>query len=64
MYFIPIVDTPSKKWAFDFPEPTKRWVCSKCKGVVETAYYCNCCYYNYCPNCGAMVDKDEREDKE
>ena len=35
---------------------SKQWICSECKGLTETAYYCEHCYYNYCPNCGAKCD--------
>lgn len=34
----------------------KQWICSECKGLTETAYYCGHCYYNYCPNCGTRMD--------
>lgn len=35
---------------------SKQWICSECKGLTETAYYCGHCYYSYCPNCGARMD--------
>ena len=38
------------------PIDNKQWICSECKGLTETAYYCGHCYYNYCPNCGARMD--------
>ncbi len=34
----------------------RQWICSECKGLIETAYHCEHCYYNYCPNCGARMD--------
>mgnify|MGYP000773169299 CR=1 FL=1 len=37
------------------PIDNKQWICSECKGLTETAYYCGHCYYNYCPNCGART---------
>ena len=33
--------------------PSRLWVCSECEGLVNVGYYCNSCYYNYCPYCGA-----------
>lgn len=39
--------------------PSRLWVCSECEGLVNVAYYCNSCYYDYCPNCGAKMDKEE-----
>lgn len=38
------------------PIDNKQWICSECKGLTETAYYCGHCYYNYCPSCGARMD--------
>lgn len=38
------------------PIDNKQWICSECKGLTETAYYCGHCYYNYCPNCGTRMD--------
>ena len=38
---------------------SKQWICSECKGLTETAYYCEHCYYNYCPNCGAKMEEFE-----
>ena len=38
------------------PVDSKQWICSECKGLTETAYYCWHCYYNYCPICGARMD--------
>lgn len=40
------------------PIDNRQWICSECKGLVETAYHCEHCYYNYCPNCGARMDGD------
>lgn len=40
-------------WRSKNTPPTKIWQCSACKGLVQTAYYCYKCYYDYCPNCGA-----------
>nr|DAY66462.1 MAG TPA: rubredoxin iron binding domains containing a [Caudoviricetes sp.] len=37
----------------------KQWICSECKGLIETACYCWHCYYNYCPNCGARMEEFE-----
>lgn len=36
----------------------KCWICSKCKCLIETAHYCFNCYYDYCPYCGAKMDKE------
>ena len=38
---------------------SKQWICSECKGLTETAYYCGHCYYNYCPSCGARMEEFE-----
>lgn len=41
--------------------PTKNWCCSECRGLVTVANFCNDCYYNYCPNCGAKMHKKDKE---
>lgn len=39
--------------------PTKHWLCSKCNSITTTAHYCWNCYFEYCPYCGAKMDKEE-----
>lgn len=43
------------------PIDNRQWICSECKGLIETAYHCEHCYYNYCPNCGARMDGDSSD---
>lgn len=40
------------------PIDNRQWICSECKGLIETAYHCEHCYYNYRTNCGAKMDGD------
>lgn len=39
------------------PVPIDRFVCSVCDGLVIVSTFRNRCMYNYCPNCGAKMDK-------
>ena len=53
---IPTADVQSVKhgeWIANVTQPTKHWSCSECRGLVEVSHYCNECYYDFCPNCGA-----------
>lgn len=43
------------------PIDNKQWICSECKGLIEKAYYCEHCYYNYCPSCGARMRGDSND---
>ena len=43
--------------------PTNRFVCSECAGLVQVSTYRNHCMLNYCPNCGAKMDRGENSDK-
>lgn len=43
------------------PIDNRQWICSECKGLIETAYHCEHCYYNYCANCGARMDSDSSD---
>lgn len=42
--------------------PTNQWSCSECRGLVEVSHYCNECYYDFCPNCGAKMDGGDTYD--
>lgn len=44
--------------------PTKHWLCSKCNSITTTAHYCWSCYFEYCPYCGAKMDKEQNKDIE
>ena len=44
------------KWVPHGSLPTNMWHCSDCQGLVEVAHYCNECYYNFCPICGATMN--------
>lgn len=44
------------KWEGDATRPTKRWHCSECGNLTETAHYCYECYYLLCPYCGAKMN--------
>lgn len=43
------------------PIDNRQWICSECKGLIETAYHCEHCYYNYCPNCGTRMEGDSND---
>lgn len=47
------------EWEGNGLPASKLWHCSVCRRLTETAYYCDHCYYSYCPNCGAKMDKEE-----
>lgn len=51
------------QWQGNILPPSKNWFCSECKNMVETAYYCYRCYYDYCPNCGAKMEELKNENK-
>lgn len=55
-----VQETKHGKWFKPSNDPvdSKQWICSECKGLIETACYCGHCYYNYCPNCGARMGGD------
>lgn len=66
-----VVEVKHGEWKPKTPlSKSYRFVCSVCGG---TAYYCsgscasvrnnvkNVCRYNYCPNCGARMDRREEE---
>lgn len=43
--------------------PTDKFVCSVCYGLVTVSTFRNRCMYKYCPNCGAkMVESEEEND--
>jgi hypothetical protein len=54
-----LIDSEPVKHAKWHNKNNKHWVCSECGGLAETAHYCSRCYYDYCPNCGAKMDKEE-----
>ena len=48
------------KWIPDkMNEPTKLFYCSECKGLIQLGNYACKCYYNYCPTCGAKMDRGD-----
>lgn len=52
---------PTGMWVPLGKKPTKEWVCTNCKGIVKLPVYADDCYYNYCPNCGAIMSTCENE---
>lgn len=44
-------------------EPTKLFYCSECGGLIELSRYAYKCYYNYCPTCGAEMNRYENNDE-
>lgn len=38
---------------------TAGFICSSCGNIVYTDYCMKECEYNYCPHCGAKMDKEE-----
>lgn len=56
---VPSVQPKTAQWIRHFPVIGKDFECSECGNVVMTAFECfkDGCYYDYCPNCGAKVER-------
>ena len=56
---LPSVQPKTARWIRHFPVVGKDFECSECGGVVMTAFECfkDGCYYDYCPNCGAKMER-------
>ena len=38
-------------------DAAKEFKCMACGGLIELPVFAKRCYYDYCPNCGARMDK-------
>lgn len=47
------------EWREDYRNYAKTFRCSACKSEIEMPYYTRGCDYDFCPNCGARMDKEE-----